>query len=116
MSGPKIRAAMWVAACALYMVCGEVLRQQEITLGAIFSLVLGMICAAECFQCGQEHERERQRQIEEACDAWIEAGNRLSPARCRSCGCPEFSRVAGRMVCICCGSVLEDCTDGKKQV
>lgn len=108
MKNPKIKAAMWVAACALYMMCGEVLRQWDIRLGAVFALLLGMFCAAECFSCGREYELDQRRGIEGTGDDWAAAEHGMKPVRCRICGCPEFYRAAGRMICVCCGSVLDE--------
>lgn len=77
MSEAKIKAAMWMAGGALYMMSAEILRQMlGINMGAIFMLVLGIIGAAGCFQEGRRYERERQAAIETTCDAWVEAGGR----------------------------------------
>jgi len=78
-----------------------------------FSLAVWMLAAAGCLQAGQDCERARMREIEEACDIWQANHQPLRPMRCQVCGCPEFSKAAGHLVCICCGAVLgEDGTDG----
>lgn len=105
MNKPKTRAAMWVAACALYMLCGEILRLWNMRLGAIFAMVLGMYCAAECFSCGREYERQ----------LWgvgVTETPDTEPMTCQVCGCPEFTEAAGRYICVCCGAVLE--TNGEE--
>ena len=55
---PKTRAALWMADCAIYMMLAELLRLWGIRLGAVFALLIGMYCAAGCFSCGREYERQ----------------------------------------------------------
>lgn len=97
---PKTRAALWVADCALYMLSAELLRHWGIQLGAGFALLMGMYCAAGCFTCGREYERQM----------WgVSVEETPEPGRmtCQVCGCPEFTEAAGRYICACCGAVLE---------
>lgn len=107
MNKPKTRAAMWVAACALYMLCGEILRLWDMRLGAIFAMVLGMYCAAECFSCGREYERDKRKELEGVSYAWDKVVYGMHPMRCQVCNCPIFTEKAGRFICACCGEVLE---------
>ncbi|WP_298022245.1 hypothetical protein [uncultured Dysosmobacter sp.] len=76
MSKGKIRAAIGMAACALFVMTGEVLRHRRGT--------------------AQNLRGDRMKA----------AGG--APAHCRNCGCPEFSQIAGRRICICCGAVLDE--------
>lgn len=102
MNKPKTRAAMWVASCALYMLCGEVLRQWDIQLGASFALLIGMYCATECFSCGRGYERKCLGfELEES----KTPGRRK--VRRNVCGCEDFTIAAGRMICACCGAVAD---------
>lgn len=97
---PKMRAALWMADCAMYMLFAELLRLWEIQLGAVFALLIGMYCAAGCFSCGREYERQMWG-ISETEEPGTE------PMTCQVCGCPEFTEAAGRYICACCGAVLE---------
>ena len=97
---PKTRAALWMADCAIYLLFSEMLRIWGIRLGAVFALLIGMYCAAECFSCGREYERQLWGVREtEAPDT--------EPMTCQVCGCSEFTEAAGRYICACCGAVLE---------
>ena len=100
MKKPKARAALWMADCAMYMLFAELLRHWGIQLGAVFALLIGMYCAAGCFTCGREYER----QMWGICESETPD---TKPMRCQVCGCPEYTEAAGRYICACCGAVLE---------
>lgn len=116
MKKAKIRAAVSVAACALYMMLAELLEQIGLRFPSVFALILGMICASDCFIHGREYETERQRNVFERRGTRVSSTFGAKMFRCAICGCPEFSKVADRLVCICCGAVAEVEDDGKDQM
>lgn len=55
--------------------------------------------------CDKEPQRNNRRDRAQR-DFWRQ-GKGGAQLRCRRCGYTEFSRVAGRYVCACCGEVME---------
>lgn len=107
MKSAKIKAAMCVAACPLYMFSAELFAQLDMRLGVVFAVVMGMLSAAASFLCGREDEFAKQMKAHADEATWMCFATGMENIVCGNCGCREFSMTAGRLVCLCCGSVLE---------
>lgn len=67
----------------------------------------------EAERCCQEAERILRRARESTGPVWDVNEETPRQIQCRKCGHKEFTRVAGRYVCACCGEVMEDHGEGK---
>lgn len=104
MKQAKRRAILCVIGCAAYIWLTAILVMFGLHLSAFFALLCGLICATENFIFGRQYERERQK----AMRLGISEPHKAADTACEYCGCREFTVVAGRMVCICCGKVMEN--------
>ena len=102
----KERAALCVVGCGAFLLLAAVMMRNEIYLPIFFAMVFGMLCAGNCFIHGREYEIERRREIMEGSYQWPEMEPGLELDCCEYCNCQEFYVVAGRLVCMCCGTVM----------
>ena len=93
--------------CGLFLLLAALMMRNEIYFPMVFPLAFGVLCASNCFIHGREYEIERRRAILEDAYEWPEVEPVLRLDGCKNCGCQEFYVVAGRLVCICCGTVME---------
>ena len=103
----KIRAGLYLTACAGYVWLAALLNLLEIYLPAYFALIVGLVCGHACIQCGVDMERWRRVKLkveEQAKDAVLHGAWKQ---HCRTCGYEGFRVVAGRLVCNCCGEVFQ---------
>lgn len=107
MKEAKTRAALCVLGCGGWLLLAAVMMKYEIYFPVVFAMVFGMLCAADSFILGREFEIERRRSIMEQEYEWEELEPGLKLGCCKECGCQEFYVVAGRLVCMCCGTVME---------
>ena len=102
----KVRAMAALFGCAAFMGIALGLSHEGINIPAWIAAVLGLVCGQDCYHYGVEWERERMYEMfEEDEELWGKANDQ---AVCGVCNCPEFYSIAGRMVCTCCGTVLEN--------
>lgn len=66
----------------------------------------------EAERCCEEAARILRRARETTNTVWDLNEEGASQIQCRKCGHTEFTRVAGRYVCTCCGEVMEDHGEG----
>lgn len=107
MKEAKTRAALCVLGCGGWLLLAAVMMRNGIYFPVVFAMVFGMLCAADSFIHGREFEIERRREIMEEKYDWPELEPGLKLDGCKHCNCQEFYVVAGRLVCICCGQVME---------
>lgn len=103
----KLRAGLWIAATALYVWLAAILAMLEIYLPACMTLVVGLLCGKECVKCGVDLERWRRVKLkveEQYKDAALKGAWQQC---CQKCGYEGFRVIAGRLVCNCCGEVLQ---------
>lgn len=103
----KIRAGLYLTACAGYVWLAAVLAMLEIYLPTAFALALGLVSGYGCVQCGVDLERWRRVKLkveEQAKDAVLQGAWQQC---CQKCGYEGFRVIAGRLVCNCCGEVFQ---------
>lgn len=119
MKNVKIKAAMCIAACPIWMLSADLLLRMELRLGVVFTVVMAMLVATESFLCGREYEQERRMAADKAEADFMCFATGMKQLVCKNCGCPEFTMKAGRLICLCCGSVVEredmEAEDGKEE-
>lgn len=103
----KIRAGLYLTACAGYVWLAALLNLLEIYLPAYFALIVGLVCGYACMHCGVELERERRKELGRQQDEWDEMAAGVRRSRCKNCGYEGFRIIAGRMICNCCGEVMD---------
>lgn len=113
MKEAKRRAQVCMAVCAVFTAVGAALTLLDIYFWAEFSPLVGMLCAAECFEAGrtyqflyEEEAKDRGGFFQQDDFAWVEAKTGLKAKRCETCKGTVFRMVAGRFVCNTCGEVL----------
>lgn len=107
MKNAKIKAGMCIAACPLWMLSADLLLRMDMPWGAVFTIVMAMLVAAESFLCGREYEQARRMAADRDEADFMCFATGMKQIVCKNCGCPEFTMKAGRLICLCCGSVAE---------
>lgn len=104
----KIRAGLYLAATAMYIWVSALMVQVEIYIPACFALAIGLLCGYACMNCGRDIERRRWIHLVVENKEKQEAETGRRQIRCRNCGYGGFRTIAGRLICNCCGEVLEN--------
>lgn len=95
-----------MAVCAVFAAVGAVLTLRDIYFWAAFSPLVGMICAAECFEAGRTYQFLYEEEVKSQ-SAFLGQDDLVRWKHCEHCHGTEFRKVAGRLVCNTCGEVLE---------
>lgn len=83
--------------------------QHQMVPGIIILVGGWAMCIIQVFDYGALHAYEVVMELLDALEEDQDGNAKGSVQRkCRNCGGTQFSRAAGRYICACCGSVLEE--------